>query len=420
MSKTKSKKPSKNNWNAEAEAATPAASPQEESPLDSLRRKCDELAAKLDKINRHEKRLLEIEAGITDKDNEINEVAEQLKSLKADREGLVSRLRSHIRQRPDQNELPFPPEGEAPEVAPNPATSPNDGKTVPLADIGLTEAITEKLAQAGIDTVADLEAAFAGKGLQVKGLGEAKIDKISDALRVWREKNPGAEPKVELVDGKWDKAAYHAGAIARADGVPADKNPHDPFRQTELRNSWDAGWIKTACETIVLKLPAGLEGSMTLETDGQRWGALVSARSNDKALTNAVKGRKTILEYPSRREAIRSASSKIASWMLLNSDNGEAASEAINRYLDELDAPPPAKPEGPIARVENILSLLGTLADDKSRGDLAVIRTLLENAEDLYGALAQRRPPAATNDDLALIDNLEKLAEKARGEPVAG
>lgn len=101
-------------------------------------------------------------------------------------------------QQPERFRRPERADGAAPAAATAaPAATPDPAKSAPLSVLaphGLTESKAEKLAEADIRTVADLEACInAGRLMKIKGIGEKAIDKIADAVLAWREKNPAPD-----------------------------------------------------------------------------------------------------------------------------------------------------------------------------------------------------------------------------------
>lgn len=104
----------------------------------------------------------------------------------------------------DADERDQQPRGDAAASVATPATpttaptaKPDPAKLAPLsalAKFGLTESKAEKLAEANIRTIADLEACIqAGRLQQIRGIGDVAVDKITDAVLAWREQNPAPD-----------------------------------------------------------------------------------------------------------------------------------------------------------------------------------------------------------------------------------
>lgn len=334
------KKPEAQATNGKAHAKNEPQPAKELSPMEQLQRERDELAAQVDRLNRHRKRGRGLVEELNAIDGEIHELSEELKELKAAREKKVSQLRSHESSDPRQDELPFK-EGDAASAEPakqESAPAPVHGRTVPITALNLSDALTEKLAGAGIDTVHDLEEAFAKKGLNIKGVGTEKINTISDALRKWREKNPGpreAEP-AELVDGQWDKAAYHAGAIAHADGLPLDKNPYDPFRQTLQHESWKAGWASKVpttagpAQNVDLGLPAPAKASLWVDQKDGKWGFAIHV-TDGAGITLDQPHNQVKYVNATRDESLIQGATRVVNWFSQRCPDLELRAEVIRR-----------------------------------------------------------------------------------------
>lgn len=101
-------------------------------------------------------------------------------------------------QQPERFRRPERADGAAPAAATSaPVAEPDPAKLAPLSVLaphGLTESKAEKLAEADIRTVADLEAKInAGRLKEIRGIGDAALDKIQDAVLAWRETNPAPD-----------------------------------------------------------------------------------------------------------------------------------------------------------------------------------------------------------------------------------
>lgn len=78
-----------------------------------------------------------------------------------------------------------------------PATN-DPAKIASVEQLSLTEAMHEKLLEADISTIADLEASISHDRLsRIKGVGVAAVDKITDALVEWRRKHGYGSPATE-------------------------------------------------------------------------------------------------------------------------------------------------------------------------------------------------------------------------------
>lgn len=111
----------------------------------------------------------------------------------------------------------LPPETETAETeAPGPEPQNDAWRQVPVSELGLSASILEKLAEAGCETVGELEDRRAShKGLRsISGIGEKKITIIEDAIVAWLTKHrdakvfaAAAEPKTGPPgDGEADEA----------------------------------------------------------------------------------------------------------------------------------------------------------------------------------------------------------------------
>lgn len=122
--------------------------------------------------------------------------AEEAKAAKKYMEAAQNRLNATCVELNDalngdwQPALPFPAEdGEQP--VEEPSTSGRDPAiTAAVSELDITSSQVEKLEDADIATVKELEAAMQADRLRkVKGIGPTAIDKISDAVITWRNAN---------------------------------------------------------------------------------------------------------------------------------------------------------------------------------------------------------------------------------------
>lgn len=98
------------------------------------------------------------------------------------------------------------------------------GKTTTIANLDITPSQIEKLNEAEIETVAQLEEAIGhGKIQNISGIGEKAIDRISDSVLKWREEYPVPEPVIrdpagnefaaeELIDDAKEKLSEESEA----------------------------------------------------------------------------------------------------------------------------------------------------------------------------------------------------------------
>lgn len=122
----------------------------------------------------------------------------------------------------------------------------NAWRSVPVAELGLSDKITEKLADAGCETIGaleDLRASF--KGLRsISGIGQKKIDLIEDAILKWltehRDQAVFHPAEAKDADGGWSALADEHGRhiLARAEFLKQD-GPLD--RQSAGKYWWDDG-----------------------------------------------------------------------------------------------------------------------------------------------------------------------------------
>ena len=96
-----------------------------------------------------------------------------------------------------------------------------------IEQLGLTESMTEKLFNAYIDTIADLEKSMREDKLRkAKGVGPGAIDKITDALIAWRNQNgygctEDDEPEDQPAEGDSQSEADSETETEEGESVPA-------------------------------------------------------------------------------------------------------------------------------------------------------------------------------------------------------
>lgn len=140
---------------------------------------------------RKEEEIFEQRAQVREAERELADAKEELKAAKECLDGRQSYLNSLIDQlqairdgRPIQRELPLESgdDGQSEDVA---------GKEL-ISVLGLPNGTLEKLQEADIETIKDLEMAMAdGKIIpgRIKGIGESAIDRITDALEKFRSEH---------------------------------------------------------------------------------------------------------------------------------------------------------------------------------------------------------------------------------------
>lgn len=119
-----------------------------------------------------------------------------------------------------------------------PAADPIDWRTAPLSALGLKDATAKRLLEHDITTLGQLEDLRAkgnvkGFGLRsIKGIGDAKVTEIEDAVIAWFTKNPQAE-KVEAVAANATPAPEAVAEPLEPPGLTSTTTPagiakHDP------------------------------------------------------------------------------------------------------------------------------------------------------------------------------------------------
>lgn len=120
---------------------------------------------------------------------EYNEAREEAKAAKKTMEsdqlrlnGIIAELDGALHDSDWQPRLPFPGDDASDGVDP--------AKTAPLSELGLPPAMQEKLEEADLETVADVEQAIAKDKLRkIDGIGQSAIDRIADEIVTWRDAN---------------------------------------------------------------------------------------------------------------------------------------------------------------------------------------------------------------------------------------
>lgn len=175
-----------------------SASRGEPSPLETDHQP-EDVAAKLDELNRWRDRLYELEMEESSALAEWDACKRDASEAKKRYEAAVARTRAAIRRRADpQRELPFG--GDGSENGTGGPSADSDEWTAYRIDIlaqyGLTEAKCEALVEQELPTIGDLEALMRADEhwhRKLKGFGETWIDKLTDALLAFRRDHPHAE-----------------------------------------------------------------------------------------------------------------------------------------------------------------------------------------------------------------------------------
>jgi hypothetical protein len=137
---------------------------------------------------------------------EVSECEKKLKSLKADAKAALKRLENLIARgatEASQTTVVAKPQEFTPAEIPTPDS--DAWRFAPISDLDLGESLTDKLLENGIETLGELEDLRAKisdrKAEWPKGIGEAKITKIEDAVITWLENNQPVEvPEVTEVE----------------------------------------------------------------------------------------------------------------------------------------------------------------------------------------------------------------------------
>lgn len=171
---------------SEATAGEVKADPDESAPTSN------ELAAR----RRKQEREADAEREVQSCEQDLNDAKSVVKDAKARLDAAISNLRRIVRSPWDERELPF---GDQPEEAGEQASTagPDPALELSIIELGLTEKETDKLLEAGIDTVGDLEERMKRNPefwmRDIKGFGEAKIEKLLEAHRLFRVEHPFVE-----------------------------------------------------------------------------------------------------------------------------------------------------------------------------------------------------------------------------------
>ena len=162
------------------------------SEIEAIRKELAEAKKRLRALEKRNRAIVDAEKDVESWKRELDDLSARVNDTRKAWKESVEALQREITRQERQGELSFDekapakPTGQASQVD-------TGGQTKLSAVAGITESMVEKLSTIDVSTVAELEQAMqAGKIVpgRVKGLGEKVIDKISDALRVFREANP--------------------------------------------------------------------------------------------------------------------------------------------------------------------------------------------------------------------------------------
>jgi hypothetical protein len=182
----------------------------------------ERLKTRLHEMNLRDQELRELEDEIDQQDRVIADLKIQLKDAKDTREELIANMRHAVRRRnaaTKQKALPFDASNGQPandgsmsakDIAAHVIESiVDEAAAMPIAELHAPEGYTEKMIEAGITTVGELEKRIgAGEFLPsaIKGLGQAAIDKITDCLVNFRNDHPVPVAKPAELDPEDDPA----------------------------------------------------------------------------------------------------------------------------------------------------------------------------------------------------------------------
>ena len=176
---------------AKEESVTPAPE-MTGSEIEAIRKELAEAKKRLRALEKRNRAIVDAEKDVESWKRELDDLSARVNDTRKAWKESVEALQREITRQERQGELSFDekapakPTGQASQVD-------TGGQTKLSAVAGITESMVEKLSTIDVSTVAELEQAMqAGKIVpgRVKGLGEKVIDKITDALRKFRESNP--------------------------------------------------------------------------------------------------------------------------------------------------------------------------------------------------------------------------------------
>jgi len=263
--------------NGEASLSVPATTKADPEPLRTFYPPCtreeyDRLTLRLHDQNRHDQELQELAAEIDESAIEIARIQGELKEAKDLLKTRQSALKMAVQRRERQRQLPLKIEqgesGSSPQVQQTrPAVVPDSPQSFdpalerPIEDLGAPDGWTEKLRGAGVDTIGKLEkrirdGKFTAGTVDIKGIGQRAIDKISDCLVAFRKDNPvpdveiekAAEVATDVLLGKVDPVEAVSNLLKEEDprshGLSVDSSSVVAANQ-ELAMKGDVGTLPT-------------------------------------------------------------------------------------------------------------------------------------------------------------------------------
>lgn len=162
------------------------------SEIESIRKELAEARKRLKALEKRNDAIIAAEKEVDAWKRELDDLSARVNDTRKGWKESVEALQREITRQERQGELSFDEKAPAKPAEPA-AQADTSGQTKLSAVAGITESMAEKLSTIDVSTVAELEQAMReGKIVpgRVKGLGEKVIDKISEALRVFRAANP--------------------------------------------------------------------------------------------------------------------------------------------------------------------------------------------------------------------------------------
>ena len=176
---------------AKEESVTPAPE-MTGSEIEAIRKELAEAKKRLRALEKRNTAIINAEKDVESWKRELDDLSARVNDTRKAWKESVEALQREITRQERQGELSFDEKAPAKSAEPT-SLADTGGKTKLSAVAGITESMVEKLSTIDVSTVAELELAMReGKIVpgRVKGLGEKVIDKITDALRKFRESNP--------------------------------------------------------------------------------------------------------------------------------------------------------------------------------------------------------------------------------------
>lgn len=192
-SQTKGEAMELNGDSAVIDTATDDAVPMTPEEMKAVLVELADAKKRLRLMERRNKAIVDAERSVESWKQELDDLSARVNDTRKAWKEAVEALQREITRQERQGELPF---DEQPEAAAELPTEPtvDTAAATKLADVaGLTESFREKLASIDVTIVGELEEAMREGKLvpnRVKGLGETSINKITDAMRAFREKHP--------------------------------------------------------------------------------------------------------------------------------------------------------------------------------------------------------------------------------------